>query len=174
MSPEVTVESLARLTEWPVTEVLRHAELGDSPPPEVMEWLLGIAEQFENAFECRGVVLYLPDLYRSCEGDIDLAKEVLEKPPYSIFTPMDLLLLGLIQPSVYLAQMVLKPELIEDAQKNPFFNPKKPRHVINRTIHFFLAGKSGLVLAQRWEEHLAVCEGCRENAADINYLRREY
>lgn len=173
MPLEETLESLARLTEWPVAEVLRHSELGINPPLEVMEWLLSLAEQFENVFETRGVVIYLPDLYRECGSDLDRTKEALDKPPYSIYAPMELLLLGLIQPSVHLAQMVLDPGLIKEALENPFFDPEMPRHAINRTIHYFLDGTMGLVLAQRWEEHIAHCEGCRENAADITYLEME-
>lgn len=163
------LEALSRLTGWPVAQVVEHADLGDNPPPEVMAWLLEQAEQFETRAEIRGVVLYLPDIYRDCEGNFARTQSVFETAPFNIFTPSEILGLGLPSSCVHLARMVTHPELLDQARANPFFTTEAPRHALPWVIHSSLAGDMGLEVAQRWEEHIARCEGCRDNATDIDY-----
>ena len=169
MPPEEILESLSRFTDWPVEQLKMHAELSDKPPADVMEWLLELVQLFETRSEQRAVILYLPDLYKACGNDLTRTKQVLDTPPYNIFTPMELLELGLPYIAVSLAKDVLDPQRIEEDRKNPFFSTTMPRHAMPWTIHDGLGGQMGMVVAEKWEAHIAKCAGCRDNATDFEY-----
>jgi hypothetical protein len=168
MSLESTLVSLGKLTEWPVEKVLENAELRSEPDPGVMAWLLELAQLLETTVEQRGVVMYVSDLVRECGNDLEASKKAMGTPPYNVFTPMELLSLGMPQTAIELARDVLDPERVKVARRNPFFSSDMPRHAMPWRIHYGLAGQMGLVVAQRWEEHLARCEGCRDNATYLD------
>lgn len=159
---------LGELTEWEPRELLRLSDLGQEPDPAFIEWLLELTSLLELVSQRRMTVLTVADFYRNCGEDLETTKYAVETAPYGDFTPRDLIALGIALTAIEVAVEHFDNPLGRQRREDRFmgnrlFGPVAC-HALPRLIHFGLSGQAGLQVAVRWEEHLAKCGGCRQNA----------
>lgn len=164
----LAVSVLAELTEWEPKELLRLSDLGQEPDPAFIDWLLELTALPELVSDRRTAVLAVADFYHNCGEELEATRYAIETAPYGNFTPRELIALGIVLTAIEVAVEHFDNPLGRQRREdrlmgNRLFGPAA-RHARPQVIHFGLSGQAGLEVATRWEEHLAKCEGCRENA----------